>query len=74
MIEEPLPYDAHVVLANKVFRDCGFALSAMQFKREPEALAALRRYHKVPENWQHPFAWNYHPNEYMRDNWRKYYG
>lgn len=33
------PHDAHVEQAVKAFRDCGFTLAAMQFKRPPEALA-----------------------------------
>lgn len=74
MITDPEPQDAHVQLANKLFRDVGFTLAAMQYKRCPAALEGLKRFHRVPENWVHPFAWNYHPNAYMRDNWRKYYG
>ncbi len=71
---EPEPQDAHVQLANKIFRDVGFSLAAMQFKREPAALEGIKRFNRVPDNWKHPFAWNYHPNIYMRNNWRKYYG
>lgn len=68
------PHDAHVQAAIKVFRDCGFTIAAMQWKRAPEALAALRACNKVPDGWQHPFAWGYHPNAYMAANWRRYYG
>ena len=71
MIEEPEPHDAHVVLANQVFRDCGFTLNAMQFRRPPEALEALRKFNRVPDGWQHPFAWNYHPNEWCARRWRE---
>lgn len=67
--KEPEPHDAHVVLANKLFRDVGFTISAMQFKRPPEALAALRAFNRVPDTWKHPFPWNYHPNEWCRDRW-----
>lgn len=66
-------HDAHVTAARKVFRDCGFELSAMQYKRTPEALAGLRRFNRVPDGWKHPFAWGYHPNAWMRDNWQRYY-
>jgi hypothetical protein len=65
-------HDSHVLLAQKLFRDVGFTLHAMQFKRSPAALAALRKFNRVPADWQHPFAWNYHPNEWCRDNWRSY--
>lgn len=68
------PHDAHVQLAHKTFRDVGFSIAAMAFRRPAEALAGLRRFNRVPDNWQHPFAWNYFPNAYMRDNWRAYYG
>lgn len=75
MIEtEPEPHDAHVVHATKLFRDCGFTLAAMQFKRTPEALQGLRDFNRVPDHVKVPFAWNYHPNAHMRDNWRTYYG
>lgn len=71
---EPEPYDAHVAQAVKVFRDCGFTLAAMEFKRPPDALAGLKRFNGVPEQMESPLAWNYFPNRYMRDNWRRYYG
>lgn len=51
----------------------GFSLAAMEFKKSPEALAAFKRYHRVADDWKHPFAWGYFPNAYFRDNWRKYY-
>lgn len=73
MTEEPEPHDAHVRLAVKTFRDVGFTLAAIQHKRPPEALEALRRFNRVPDNWKHPFAWNYFPNAFMRDNWRTEY-
>lgn len=66
---EPEPHDAHVQAAHKVFRDCGFSLAAMAFKRPPEALAALRAFNRVPDGWQHPFAWGYHPNEWCARRW-----
>lgn len=69
MTDEPLPYDAHVVLADKVFRDVGFTLAAMQWPRPPEALQALRDFNNVPANWQHPFAWGYHPNAWCAKRW-----
>lgn len=70
---EAEPHDAHVVAANKIFRDCGFTLAAMKYPRPPEALAGLRRFNRAPDGWAHPPAWEYFPNAYMRDNWRKYY-
>lgn len=70
----PLPHDAHVQDAHKAFRDCGFSIDAMQYRRPAEALAAFRRHHRVPDGWKHPFAWNYFPNEWCRDNWRSMYG
>lgn len=71
--EPPKPYDAHVQLAHKTFRDVGFTLHAIQFPRSPEALAALRKFNRVPDNWQHPFAWGYHPDEWSRDHWKEYF-
>lgn len=65
--------DAHVKQAERLFRDAGFTLHAMRFKRPPEALAGLRKFNNVPDDWVHPFAWNYFPNKYMRDNWHKFY-
>ena len=70
MIEDaPEPHDAHVQAAHREFRDCGFTINAMQFKRSPEALQALRDYNRAPEGWPHPFAWNYHPNEWCALRW-----
>lgn len=69
MIEPPEPHDAHVQAASKEFRDCGFTLAAMEFKRPPEALQALRDYNRAPADWKHPFAWNYHPNEWCAHRW-----
>lgn len=74
MIEEPLPHDAHIQTAHKVFRDCGFTLAAMQYPRPPEALAGLRRFNNVPDGYVTPPGWNWFPNAYMRDHWREYYG
>lgn len=74
MIAEPEPRDAHVQAAIKVFRDCGFTIAAMQFKRLPEALAGLKQFNGLKPDTKTPFAWGYFPNAYMRDNWRKYYG
>lgn len=73
-LPEPEPHDAHVVLATKLFRDCGFSLAAMQYPRPPEALAGLMKFNRCPEGFKPPVAWHYFPNAYMRDNWRKYYG
>ena len=67
--EPPPQQDAHVQAASKLFRDCGFTLAAMQYPRPPEALAALRAFNRAPEDWQHPFAWNYHPNEWCARKW-----
>ncbi len=69
----PEQHDAHVQAARKIFRDCGFDLSAMQYPRCAEALAGLKRFNGVPEGMAVPLAWHYFPNAYMRDNWRKYY-
>lgn len=71
--EEPDPHDAHVVLAKKIFRDCGFSLAAMQYPRPPEALVGLRRFNGVPDGHPNPPAWGYFPNAYMRDHWQEYY-
>jgi hypothetical protein len=68
---EILPHDAHVQDAIKVFRDCGFTLSAMQYKRQPEALEELKRFNGVPEGMKVPFAWNYHPNEWSARQWEE---
>lgn len=68
------PYDAHVQHANKVFRDCGFTIAAMKYKRPIEALIGLKRFNGLKDDAVVPFAWGYFPNEYMRDNWQRYYG
>lgn len=68
-MDEPVPQDAHVVLANKVFRDCGFTIAAMQFPRPPEALIALKRFNGLADDAKVPFAWGYHPNQYCSDFW-----
>lgn len=71
---DPEPHDSHIQLAHRTFRDCGFTLAAMQYKRPPEALAALKRFNGLAATAKVPFAWGYFPNAYMRDNWRRYYG
>lgn len=73
MEEDPLPHDAHVQLANGLFRSCGFTLAAMQFPRSPDALEGLKKFNGVPEGMKVPFAWNYHPNQWCADNWRTLY-
>lgn len=67
-------HDAHVNAATKVFRDCGFTLSAMQFKRCHDAKIGLKHFNGLQDDAKVPFAWGYFPNEYMAKNWRKYYG
>jgi hypothetical protein len=66
-------HDAHVRHATKMFRDVGYMLSAMAFKRPPEALAALKRFNGLSDFAPVPFAWGYFPNAHMRDNWQQYY-
>ena len=68
------PHHAHIEVANKLFRDCGFTLAAMQFPRPPEALTGLKRFNGLPDTFREPVAWRYFPNAYMRDNWQRYYG
>lgn len=65
----PLPHDAHVTVARKIFRDCGFELSAMAFRRPPAALVALKQFNGLGPDASVPFAWNYHPNAWCRDRW-----
>ena len=74
MTADPLPHDAHVRLATKIFRDVGFTLASMEFKRPPEALVALKANNGVGPDYAAPFAWGYFPNAHMRDNWQQYYG
>jgi hypothetical protein len=69
--EEKEPHDAHVRLAHKTFRDCGFDITAMQWKRPPEALIALKRFNGLPDDAKVPFAWGYHPNEALARKWRE---
>lgn len=69
MDDEPLPHDAHVQQANKLFRDCGFSLHAMQFPRPAEALVAIKRFNGLRDDAKVPVAWNYHPNAWCRDRW-----
>jgi hypothetical protein len=69
MDDEPLPHDAHVTAANKVFRDCGFTLAAMQYPRPHDALIALKRFNGLADDAPVSFAWGYHPNAYCRDRW-----
>lgn len=71
---EQEPHDAHVILAHKIFRDCGFTLAAMQYKKPAAALEGLKKFNRVPEGYTVPFAWGFFPNAYMRDNWEAYYG
>lgn len=68
-MKEPEPHDAHVELAHKIFRDCGFTIEAMKYKRPPEALIALKRFNGLPDDAKVPFAWNYHPNEWCARVW-----
>ena len=69
MANEEEPHDTHVQAAHKLFRDCGFTLAAMQYKRSPEAIAALRAFNRAPDSWQHPLGWEYFPNAWCRDYW-----
>lgn len=69
-MSEPEPHHAHIDLAHKLFRQCGFSLAAMAFKRSPEALAGLKRFNGLPAEAKVPFAWGYFPNAWCRDNWR----
>ncbi len=64
VLQEGTPADAHVRQAQALFRACGFDITAMQFKRTPESLAALRAFNNVPDSWQHPVSWEYHPNQW----------
>lgn len=64
------PHDAHVQEAHQQFRSCGFTLAAMQFPRCAEALSAIKRFNGLADTAKVPFAWNYHPNQWCRDNWR----
>lgn len=66
-------FDAHIQVANKMFRSAGFTLAAMQYPRPPKALAGLKRFNGVPDDMPVPLAWHYFPNAYMRDNWSRYY-
>lgn len=63
--------DAHVVLANKLFRDAGFSLAAMQWKRTPEQLAALCKFNGAPDGWKPPFVWGFFPNPAMKEFWER---
>ncbi|MCR4297228.1 MAG: hypothetical protein NUV75_00535 [Gallionella sp.] len=62
-------HDAHVQLAHKAFRDCGFTIAAMQYPRPPEALNALKAFNGLPPDAAVPFAWGYHPNEWCAKKW-----
>jgi len=64
-------HDAHVALATKTFRDSGFSLAAMQWKRSAAEVEALRQFNGAPAGWAHPFAWRYFPNPAMRDQWQR---
>lgn len=72
MTEPREPHDAHVILARATFRTVGFDLLAMQFPRPPAALTALKAFNGMPDDWQAPFAWGFHPNAYCRDFWIKH--
>ncbi len=72
-MNDPVPHDAHVQLATKRFRDCGFSLAAMQFPRPVAAMTGLKRFNGLKPDAKVPFAWGYFPNAYMRDNWERYY-
>lgn len=56
------------------FRAAGFTAAAAAFPRPPEAIEALRRFNGVPADVPNPKAWEFFPNEHMRDNWQRYYG
>lgn len=73
-MEDPEDQCAHVEYAKKMFRDVGFTIEAMRYRRTAEALEGLRQFNNVPAGWRHPVAWEYFPNEHMRDNWQQYYG
>ena len=68
-MSEPEPHDAHVLLASKTFRDCGFSSAAMQFKRPPEALTALKRFNGLPDDAKVPFASSDPPNARCAARW-----
>lgn len=67
MIEEP--HDAHVQVANALFRKAGFTLAAMQFPRPHESLIALKRFNGLPADAHVPLAWHYHPNAWCARRW-----
>lgn len=62
-------HDAHVIAATKQFRDCGFTLAAMQYRRPVDALVALKRFNGLADDAAVPFAWGFHPNAWCRDRW-----
>lgn len=64
------PHDAHVEAARAVFRASGFTLAAMQFKRSPGSLAALKRFNGIPDTMEVPFAWHYHPSAWSAEHSR----
>lgn len=66
IVEEP--HDAHVQLANGLFRSAGFTLAAMQYPRSEQSLLALKRFNGVPDAMKPPVAWHYHPNTWCRDH------
>lgn len=63
------PHDAHVRATNDLFRACGFTLGAMRYPRSPEALLALKRFNRLPDDFPVPAAWHYHPNEWSARRW-----
>lgn len=71
---EPEPHHAHITQARKLFRGCGFDLSAMQHPKSDEAMAAFRRYLRVGPQVKLPLPYHYFPNAHMRDNYEVYYG
>jgi hypothetical protein len=66
--------DHHVQAANKLFRDAGVTIAAMQWPRCADAIAAIRRFNGLPDTAPTPVTWRYHPNQWCAANWRKTYG
>lgn len=66
--------DHHVLAANKLFRDAGVTIAAMQWPMCDEGIAAIRRFNRLPDHVPTPFAWRYWPNQWCADNWRKTHG
>lgn len=70
MEEPPELYDSHVLFATKLFRDVGFTLAAMQYKRCRASLIRLKAFNGLPLDSIAPVGWHYHPNEWCKNNWR----